>query len=68
VSAHLVIGVIDAPLRAIRPVELGATGLPAPRVRNRGDHRWDLRALVTHSTTRHRVTFIPLDNYTLIGD
>jgi hypothetical protein len=55
-------------MRAIRPAELAATGLQGRRVRQRGNLRAEIRAMLTPPTARHRVTFIPLDKYTLLPE
>jgi hypothetical protein len=65
-SAHLEL--TAPPVPALRPVELGLTGLQGRRARVRSDFRADLRALLTPSSGRHRVTFIPLDTYRLQAD
>ena len=56
------------PMPALRTTELGATGLPGRRARQRTDFRAELKALLSPSGGRHRVTFIPLDKYSLQVD
>jgi hypothetical protein len=65
-STHL--AVVAVPVRAVRPAELGATGLQGRGARPRSDFRSEIRALLTHSAGRHRVTFIPLDKYAVRDD
>ena len=66
VSAHLAISA--APVAAVRPAELGATGLQSRRARQRRDFRAEIRELLPHSAGRHRETFIPLGKYALQAD
>ncbi|HEY5230778.1 MAG TPA: hypothetical protein VIJ11_07805 [Galbitalea sp.] len=65
-STHL--AEIAPPVTAVRPLELGATGLPGRRARQRRDLRAELRELLPHAAGRHRVTFIPLSRYSLHVD
>ena len=65
-STHLAVSA--PPLTAVRPVELGATGLQGRRSRQRRDFRAELRELLPHTTGRHRSTFIPLNSYAVQSD
>jgi hypothetical protein len=65
-SAHLAMSA--PPVSAVRTAELGATGLQGRRVRKRTDFRSGIRALLAAPAGRHRVTFIPLDKFTLQAD
>jgi hypothetical protein len=57
-SSHL--AVIAEPVRAVRPLELGLTGISGRRVIRRSDLRAELRHAFLRSAGKHRVTFIPL--------
>jgi hypothetical protein len=65
-SAHL--AVIDPPIRAVRPVELGITGIQGRRANRRSALRLQVRAALLRPGGRHRVTFIPLDTLSLHAD
>jgi hypothetical protein len=65
-SAHL--AVIDQPMSALRPVELGLTGIQGRRVNRRTELRMQLREVFYRPGGRHRVTFVPLDKYSLGAD
>jgi hypothetical protein len=62
------LAVIDAPVRAIRPEELGITGLQGHRVPKLVDLRTELRNALFRQGAKHRSTFIPLERYSLGGD
>ena len=60
-STHLA---LDAPpISSIRQIELAATGLPARRSRKRDEFRTEIRALLSRSAGKHRVTFVPVGTY-----
>jgi hypothetical protein len=66
VSSHL--AVADKPIGAIRPLELGITGIQGRRANRRSELRMQVRAALLRPVGRHRVTFIPLDTYSLHAD
>lgn len=65
-STHL--AEVAQPVRALRGVELGATGLHGRHARGRRDFRAELRELLPHTAGRHRETFIPLSTFALQAD
>jgi hypothetical protein len=65
-AAHLELSATPVP--ALRTTDLGATGLQRRRARPRTDFRAELRALLSPTAGRHRVTFVPLDKYHLQVD
>lgn len=65
-STHL--AVITPPVGAIRPSELGLTGLQGRRARRRRDFRAELRELFPRTAGRHRQTFIPLERSPFSSD
>lgn len=65
-STHLIESA--APVAALRGAELGATGLQGRRALRRRDVRAELRELLSHTTGRHRETFIPISTFVLQAD
>lgn len=65
-SAHL--AVTDRPITAIRPIELGITGIQGRRANRRSALRLQVRAALLRPGGRHRVTFIPLDTLSSHAD
>jgi hypothetical protein len=65
-SSHL--AVAGSPIAAIRPIELGITGIQGRRANRRSELRMRVRAALLRPGGRHRVTFIPLDSVSLHAD